>query len=248
MDCAKYNIAYFKDARVIFAAGDRNTVKGTYAAAVSGARLALRRFGVKPVFPLMNIFITPRRRDYDRLVAHLTRVPTHNWRLGQPQGHDLYLISPKAYPKDISANYLNSSGTCDMAMYKRFIAHEMVHMMEEYVSPKGAMEVRPQWWSDGLAVYLTGQYRDRVSSKHIKADLAAGRLPSIDGMKGAPAYTWGWSLVRHIERRFGRKKFRSVLLESNTSDIPGFLKISRKALEKDWQSCVWRENGGARRP
>ena len=198
MNGEKFNIGYFKDARVVFCDKDSNVVDETYKSAIAGARAALRRFGLKPVFPLINIFIAPGRKEYDKLVAHLTRTPTDKWRIGQTQGHDLYLISPNAYPKDVSISYLGPDGTCDRAMYRSCVAHELVHIMEEYFSPKGVMELRPQWWSEGLAVYLTGQYRDRITSKYRKQDLAAGRLPGINELKGPPAYIWGWSLVRYI--------------------------------------------------
>lgn len=238
MAAIKYNIRQFGKARVIFTDRDENVVGETYDAAVSAVRSVLRYFGLKLEFPLINLFIVPSRKEYDRFVAHLTRVPTDKWRLGQPQGHDFYLISPNSYPADVSANYLDSEGACDRGMYKSFIKHEIVHMVEELISPMGAMELRPQWWGDGLAVYITGQYRDRITSKCMKRDLAAGKIPGIDGLKGGPAYIWGWSLVRYIEKRFGRKKILEILQTTCEQDIPGLLKLGKKALERDWQKSL----------
>jgi len=234
----KYNIRQLETARVIFTDADAGVVGETYAAAVPAVKSVLRFLGVKTEFPLINIFIAPSRKEYDKLVAHLTRIPTNKGRLGQPQGHDFYLVSPNAYAKDVSPNYCRPDGACDKGMYKLFIKHEIVHMVEELISPRDAMEVRPQWWSDGLAVYVTGQYRDRVTTKYMKADRAAGKIPGLDELKGGPAYTWGWSVVRYIDKRFGRKKILEIMRNTCDADIPGLLKLSKKTLERAWQNSL----------
>lgn len=217
---------------------DSGVVDGAHKHATAGVHKGLRFFGLPPEFPLINIFIAPRRAEYDRMVSHLTKIPTSNGRLGQPQGHDLYLISPNAWPADVHPDYLGRDGKCDKKVYRQFIEHEIVHMIEEQFSPKGAMEIRPQWWSDGIAVYATGQYRDRLNRKLMKEDLEAGKSPMIAGMKGRDAYVWGWSLVRFIEKRLGRGALRSVIQNSCTDDILGFLKLSRSRFEAEWHRTL----------
>ena len=234
----RWQIKYFRGARVIYAEKDENSVEKAYKYAIAGMRKYLRFFGLPPEFQLINIFIAPRRMEYDRLVSHLTKTPTNKGRLGQPQGHDLYLISPNAWPADVHPDYLGRDGKYDKKVYRQFIEHEIVHMIEEQFSPKGAMEIRPQWWSDGIAVYATGQYRDRLNRKLMKEDLEAGKSPMIAGMKGRDAYVWGWSLVRFIEKRLGRGALRSVIQNSCTDDILGFLKLSRSRFEAEWHRTL----------
>lgn len=234
----KYNIRYFKDARVIFCDRDVNAVDETYKYALAGIRKGLGFFMLQPEFPLINLFIVPNREEYDRMVSHLTRIPTSKGRLGQPQGHDFYLISPNAWPTDMHPDYLTPDGACDKKVYRQFIEHEIVHMIEEYSSPKGAMEIRPQWWGDGIAVYATGQYKDRLTVKNIKEDLADSRLPDIAAMKGRDAYVWGWSLVRYIDKLFGRETLKKIMVESCTGDILGFLKLRKKEFELEWRHAM----------
>ncbi|MDP2865901.1 MAG: hypothetical protein Q8O90_06635 [Elusimicrobiota bacterium] len=234
----KYTIKYFKSARVIFCDKDANAVDETYKYALNGIWKGLRFFLLPQGFPLINLFIAPDREEYDRMVSHLTKIPTSKGRLGQPQGHDFYLIAPNAWPTDVHPDYLGPDGACDKKVYRQFIEHEIVHMIEEYSSPKNAMEIRPQWWGDGIAVYATGQYGDRINREEIKKDLAVNKLPHITGMKGRDAYVWGWSLVRYIEKRFGRKILRKIILESCTEDILGFLKLRKNKFELEWRAAI----------
>jgi hypothetical protein len=69
----------------------------------------------------------------------------------------------------------------------------------------------------------------------MKRDRAAGKIPGIDELQGSPAYIWGWSLVRYIEKSFGRKKLLEIMRNTCTSDIPKVLKLNKRTLEKDWQ-------------
>lgn len=234
----EFNIKHFKGARTIYCVKDTTIVDETYRYAAAGVRKVTRFLGLPPVLPLINLFIAPNRREYDRMVSHLTKVPTSKGRLGQPQGHDLYLISPNAWPADVHPDYLGKDGKCDKKVYRQFIEHEIVHMMEEYCSPRGAMEIRPQWWSEGLAVYATGQWKDRLTRRMLKEDLVADRLPAIAKMKGRDAYVWGWSLVRFIEKRLGRAALKRVLTVSYTGDILGFLKLDRKQFEAGWRKSL----------
>lgn len=234
----KYNIDHYKGARVIFTQKDAGTVGVTCKYAMAGLKAGLRFFNLPSGFPLINIFIAPSRKEYDRLVAHLTKVPTSKGRLGQPQGHDLYLISPKAWPADVHPDYLGRDGKCDRQVYRQFIGHEIVHMIEEQFSPKGAMEIRPRWWSEGLAVYAAGQWKDRFTRRAMKEDLSSGRFPGIAELEGRNAYVWGWALLRHLEKRFGRKAFTRIMADSNTEDILGFLKLNKTGFEKEWHRAI----------
>jgi hypothetical protein len=234
----RYNIKHYKGARIIHLDRDADAVETTYKHAMAGIRKGLCFFGLPPEFPLINIFIAPRRTEYDKLVSHLTKVPTSKGRLGQPQGHDLYIISPKAWATDVHPDYLASDGGYDKKIYRQFIEHETVHMLEEYSSPKDAMELRPQWWCEGLAVYATGQWKDRLTRCALKEALAARKFPDIAGMKGSDAYTWGWSLVRFIEKRFGNDALKKIILGSCEEDILGFLKLNKTKFEAEWRRAM----------
>ena len=48
----------------------------------------------------------------------------------------------------------------------------------------------------------------------------------------------GWSLVRYIEKRFGRERLRKIMVESCTEDILSFLKLHKKGFELEWRRAM----------
>ncbi|MFC1706492.1 hypothetical protein ACFL59_06665 [Planctomycetota bacterium] len=145
----------------------------------------------------------------------------------------MYLLSPAAWPSEAVPELLGEDGRYDPAIYLRLLVHETVHMVEEDISPRDAMDARPEWFSEGLAVYLSEQFcteRDMIGG--MLADLEKGSLPALSGMCGPAAYLWGWTVIRFLERRFGWKRIVTVLRGGNTADI---LNCFGDALEPAWR-------------
>ena len=232
-----YRVAHLDRARVFHAPHDADLVGVTHTAFSTGLSRVLDYLGVTDEFPLANLFLLPDRAEFDRFVAHLTPTPTTPGRVGQPQGHDLYLLSPTAYPTDASPAWLGPDGRCDMAMYARLIAHEAVHMAEEHLSPREAMENRPAWWSEGLAVLLSEQHRyDHDVLEHMRTDLEASVLPTLDEMVGGPAYTWAWAPVDCTLRNLDREKVVAMITGTSGADILELLGLERERFGRDWRS------------
>ena len=146
------NIRYLKGARVVFCDRDEDVVGITYRNVIQGIRNILQFFSLKPGFPLVNIFVAPNRKEYDKLVAHLSKTPTAKGRVGQTQGHDLYIVSPHAWPSDAHSDYLKPNGSFDRTFYRQFLEHEIVHMVEESSSPKMPWRYGP---SGGAKAWLS---------------------------------------------------------------------------------------------
>ncbi|MFC1705878.1 hypothetical protein ACFL59_03535, partial [Planctomycetota bacterium] len=133
-----YRIAHRGLLRILYADRDCDVVEPTAAGMRTAVRTVQDRLGVALDLPLFNVFIAPNRAEYDRLVAHLTSTPTRPSRVGQPQGHDLYLLSPTAWPTEAVPELLGEDGRYDPAIYLRLLVHETVHMVEEDISPRDA--------------------------------------------------------------------------------------------------------------
>ncbi len=216
---SRYRIVHHGRLRVIFVERDRGAVEPTVTGMEAAASSVRDRFGLSD-WPLLNVFLAPSRVEYDQLVAHLTPTPTQPSRVAQPQGHDLYLLSPEAYPSDAVPGLLGRDGRYDPGMYRRLLAHEAVHLAEEWISPPGAMEARPAWFSEGLAVYVSKQYcADRDLIDGMLAKLEQGHLPPLSDMCGPSAYLWGWTVIRFLERRFGWGRILAVLRGTNTANV-----------------------------
>jgi hypothetical protein len=177
---AEFRVAFFERARVLFVAGQAHLAEPTYEAFLEGLRGAIAYLPLPERVPFANLFLLPSRDEFDRFVGHITSTPTHASRVGQSRGQDIYLLSPAAYTTDAAPNWRGPDGQADLGMFRRLVAHETVHLVEEALSPREAMEVRPGWWSEGLAVRISNQHRlDADVRDHMRADLeAGGRLPS----------------------------------------------------------------------
>jgi hypothetical protein len=237
-----YRMAHFDRARVLFAPGQSGLAETTYDAYLGGVARALKWMALPDEFPFANLYLAPSRVEFDLLVAHITRTPTDPWRVGQPLGLDLCLLSPDAYPADAAPAWLGSDGLCDSGMYARLVAHETVHMVEEFHSPREAMENRPMWWSEGLAVLISEQHRiDHDVRDHLRADLDAGTLPEIEELHGGPAYTWAWAVVDCLRRTVGRKKVTELITGTDGGDILGLLGVDRERFDPQWRDHAMTE-------
>ena len=152
-----------------------------------------------------------------------------------PQRTDLVVLSPRAYEPD--AFHHSPAG------YKRLLVHEAVHMVEEYLSPN--IEALPRWWSEGLATYLSGQWKaeDRERAEVVQG-IQAGVIPALAEMRGGAGasdravelcYVWGWTVVEFIEVGYGRDMVRRVVEECDDGDVFRILGESAQAFESKWR-------------
>ena len=242
-----YRIRFDERLRIIYARTEEAVVEETLVNVQFGRRESLRFFGLEDNLPTFNVFLAPSRAEYDRFVIHLTPTPTRKERVAQPQGPDLYLLSPLAYPRDADCFVYPPEGVYDKEEYRRIVFHETVHMLDESVSPKGAMEVRPLWWAEGLAVWVSGQHEEKELLRRLSEALKAPPLPDPERLEGGLAYVLGWTLVRYIEERCGRGKLRDIMLNTSDPDILGLAGLASSAEIAKWKAWVpqiLRENGG----
>jgi len=111
-------------------------------------------FLVSDPFPKVTVVLVPDRNEFDRLVRELLgvqiEVPSNPARIAQPQRTDMVVLSPSAYKNHSVFKYIPDN-------FGRLLIHELVHMVEEHLTPD--VETSPRWWSEGLAVYLSEQWR-----------------------------------------------------------------------------------------
>ncbi len=231
-----YRIFHTAAHRILHVHGEEKIAEMTAAGMVAAVEILKETTGISIRLPLINVFLAPNRMEFDKLVAHLTSIPTHPSRIGQPQGNDLYLISPSAWSRDAVPSLLTPDGGFDHGMYRRLLIHETVHIWEEFISPHGSMEVRPSWFSEGLAVYVSGQYnRDRDMVDAVNEKRKSGLIPELNRFKGPDAYLWGWMVIRFLIRRFSWERIVTVLKENCSEDV---LSDFGPGLEKEWHIAL----------
>jgi hypothetical protein len=217
---------------------DQAFVAATLGGLLKGAALLTAYFGLHSRFPPVRTILVPDRGEFDRCVAEVLRiqieVPSHPARIGLPQGTNLVLLSPRAYVP--GTNRYSPEG------YERLIGHELTHIVEEHLSPN--IEALPRWWSEGLAMHLSGDWMDELP--HVVRETAAGRIPALAEMQdGAVAdvsvrlcYQWGWTVVRYIETSRGQAAIRRVVEQCADGDVLATLDEDPVALERAWREWL----------
>lgn len=156
-------------------------------------------------------------------------MPTSKGRIAQPQRTDLILLCPSAYETDSIYKY-------DYKEYKRLLTHEMVHMFHEYLSVD--MENIARWFSEGLAVYLSEQYKyEDEFNKPVIDGIANNKIPKISDIIDDVmlSYDWGWTLVKYINDTYGFDTVLNIMINCGSSDVIGFIKEDKVKFEEKWR-------------
>jgi hypothetical protein len=213
-------------------------VAATVSGLAKGAALLADYFGLQGRFPSVRTILVPDRDEFDRCVAEVLKVeievPSHPARIALPQGTNLVLLSPRAY--ELGRHRYTPEGL------ERLIGHELTHIVEEHLSPN--IEALPRWWSEGLAMYLSGDWVDELP--HVAKETAAGRVPALAAMQDGAVtdvsvrlcYQWGWTVVQYIESAHGRESIRRIVEECADGDVLAVLGVAPATLERVWKEWL----------
>jgi hypothetical protein len=115
----------------------------------------------------------------------------------------------------------------------------MTHIYEEHLSPD--IENAPRWWSEGLAVYLSRQWRweDDIRKPWIRA-LQTKRIPGFSDIERIAkfSYTWAWTIIHYLDRVYGCKTIIKGIENCRRGNIFQALGMEPKILERDWRKWL----------
>ena len=198
-------------------------------------------FSIEKDITGIRLILVPNRDEFDRLVADLLRVPIERpsdpRRLAQPQRTDIVFMSPSSYKKHCAYDYSEAD-------FRRMIKHELVHVFEEYLTPD--METTPGWWSEGLAVYLSEQWKYKSElgfCEPVINALESGKIPTINEILNDRMlrYTFGWTIVMYLEMTYGKDFIVNTVKTLTENDLLKAVGISQTELQKDWHK--WMTSG-----
>ncbi len=190
----------------------------------------------------LRAVIAPDREEYEKLVVKWLgvdiEIPSNPGRIAQPQRKDLVFLSPRVYKEQSTFEYYPQE-------YERLIFHEVTHVFEELLSP--GIEFMPRWWSEGLAVYLSGHWRysDQFNFRQpVVQGIREGKIPTFQEVvrRVDLSYEWGWTMVMFIEKTRGREVIRKIIRECSDGNILEFLGGSEEGFSREWQQ--WLLGGG----
>ncbi len=190
-------------------------------------------------FPKVRAVLVTNRNEFDRLVRDLLHVeievPSNPARIAQPQRTDMMVLSPSAYEGHSIFKYIPDD-------FRRMLIHELVHMMEEHLSPD--MEAIPRWWSEGLGVYLSEQWRYEDEFRKPAFDgIERKRIPGFHRIEAERrlAYDWGWTIVRFVEVVYGRNMILRVVKECADGNVFSVIGEQAVSLENRWRDWLLAE-------
>jgi hypothetical protein len=222
-----------------YAEGEDRYAKESYAILSKALPFVTGYFLVSEPFPKVRAVLVTDRNEFDRLIRDLLgvqiEVPSNPARIAQPQRTDMVLLSPSAYESYSVFKY-------NQQEFGRLLIHELVHMVEEHLTPD--METSPRWWSEGLAVYLSEQWRYENEFRKAALDgISENKIPGFHQIEvdRKLAYDWGWTIVRFIENVYGSKMILRIVKECADGNVFSILGEDAGCVEKRWRGWLLSE-------
>jgi len=202
-------------------------------------------FRLTAALPHVRAVLAPDRAEFDRLVINLLHIdieiPSHPGRIAQPQKTDIVFLSPPAYKQHSKWEY-------NPGMFARLAFHELTHVFEEYLRPD--LENVPWWCGEGLAVYLSGQWKhddDLGWRDPILESIEKRTVPDLREIAAdrSLVYDFAWTVVKFIADTRGREMLSRIVRESTDSgDAFRILGEGVDTFERKWKNwLVGGENG-----
>lgn len=196
-------------------------------------------FSLDDQFPKIRVVFVPNRDEFDRLVRDLLRVeieiPSHPARIAQTQRFDMLVLSPIAYEK-------HATFTFEPDAFNRLLFHELIHIVEEYLSPN--IEVIPNWWSEGLAIYLSKQWlNDENFRKPALDGIKFNQIPDINQIEKdrVLSYDWGWTIVHYLTQIRGKEMIDKIVNECEDGNVINIIAEDVHAFEYEWKIWLQKE-------
>lgn len=146
-------------------------------------------------------------------------------------GSTLLLLDPEKWKTEACDHAKDSPDDVD-----RVIGHELVHVFHGQHRP-GDRELEKAdgiaWFVEGLAAYAADQLGpDRIA--HLRSAPLATKLDDV--WTGKARYPAAGTLVRELDRRFGRAKLIELLPLSTNTEILAAIGMTEAALIEAWHT------------
>jgi hypothetical protein len=200
---------------------------------VDGVRKIEEFFG-KPFPKPYRLELLPGRAAFDKVLKdRFSEESPGPWAIGAATSDCLYMITPRVWRTEAAEHDPDNH-----EHIRRIIAHELTHTYHAQVSPAKDFEGMEDlaWLSEGLAAHVSGQMDEEYAGREVTA-VNAGRVPKslATAWSGRDRYPICGSIVRYVEKRYGRPKLIELLKMTKETDILKALDTTESKLLKDWQ-------------
>jgi hypothetical protein len=163
-----------------------------------------------------KVFLVENRKTIDELRG----VKTREWSVGWINKRDVYILDKKNYERDSCHKYSDKG-------YEMLMKHELAHCFFSVVSG-GKLE--PDWLWEGVAIFVSGQLKNRVRPKELKCflDIYSGKK------KDLRVYDESGFAVEILIKKFGKRKLLKLIKELKGVDSKkDFKEVFKKVYSKD---------------
>jgi hypothetical protein len=151
-------------------------------------------FGIKIEKP--NLFFVKDRKT----INLLRNKKTEDWVVGWAYDNNIFVIDKNNYEKESSHKYFKER-------YVALIKHEIAHVFyREYIDVFNE-SILPNWLSEGVAIYLSGQNKFKESPKIFKNFL---KFYNNNSNQKDVYYESGF-VVEHLVETYGKQKLLKLL-------------------------------------
>ena len=158
------------------------------------------------------------------------------WMVASGIAHRLDILSPRIW-KSQACEHDNK----DTIATNKLIIHELVHVFHGQNNPSPTFEniENIDWFVEGIAVYVSRQLSDgryKRMKKYILEEGGPSKLADI--WKGEHKYGLAGSIVKFIDKKYGRDILIKLISFTKATEILTILNISEEELIREWKQSL----------
>jgi len=192
-----------------------------------------------------DVWIQPNRKVFDLAYQKNYYQPNFHsdcWLVATGDGYRISILSPKTWDsepcKDRYSNY------ADRIKTQKLLTHELVHVYHGQCNPRTDLSNGSgmDWFAEGLAYYVSGQF-DAAGRNDVRKALLAGKGPvGLDSLSNyadiSLRYSMCGSMAAFIDKTYGRESLMRLMKFTQKKEVLAGLKLSEKELLTRWVNSV----------
>jgi hypothetical protein len=200
-------------------------------------RERIEEFFGHPFEKSFDVEIFPTRSKLDEYFKKRWQLPkTERWMVALGVADKLTILTPRVWTTQATEH-----DPKDPIHIRELVAHELVHVYHGQHNPAGDFEGMDDlgWFVEGLAVYVSGQL-ERGHKDAAHEAISKGKAPTQLATAWSGPYRYGvaGSMVRFIDKRYGRQMLLRLLAETKPDKLLNHLNLSEKDFLLAWRSFV----------
>ncbi|MGD8496535.1 MAG: hypothetical protein PVF05_10120 [Gemmatimonadales bacterium] len=191
----------------------------------------------------VQVHVFAHRDEFSRALREAWGIPdTQCWMVGAADDSHLYLLSPDSWMDEACEH-----DPSDEEHVRLLVTHELVHVYHGQINPSADVGLLEDigWFTEGLAVYVSGQLEERHAGRAAEA-IATDQAPETLATAWSGPYRYGvtGSMVAFIDAHWGRDVLRAALSATSQPELLGLLGTTEPEFFAAWRNWVERSTSG----